>query len=232
MIIMTKYCGNCGNELNDDADFCSECGASQKEEKPSKNNNIIIIGLLGLIIIILVAFLAFGMKTSSELIITSSPTITPDDDFSVKLTSDGAGIANQKVHVVFDDNGKAYEFDTVTDEDGEASLEPGLDVGKYEVACKFDGNAKYTESYADMTVNIKEKEPDYESYSYSRSFESTDTNGDGYVLLSDMNIAHTPKNVQYQMYADSDDNHDGKLSEHEYYKFMYKLNYDKQSYGL
>ncbi|WP_405306719.1 zinc-ribbon domain-containing protein [Methanobrevibacter sp.] len=230
---MTKYCGNCGKKLNDDADFCTQCGTSQKEEKPSKNNNnIIIIGLLGLIIIILVAFLAFGMKTSSELIITSSPTLTTDDDFAVRLTSNGTGIANQEIHVVFDDNGKAFEFDTVTDENGKASFEPNLDVGKYEVACKFGGNAKYKDSYDTMTVNIKENEPDYESYSYPRSFASTDTNGDGYVLLSDMNIAHTPQNIQYQMYADADDNNDGKLNEHEYYKFMYKLNYDKQSYGL
>ena len=28
---MTKYCGNCGNKLNDDAEFCDECGASQKK---------------------------------------------------------------------------------------------------------------------------------------------------------------------------------------------------------
>ncbi len=230
---MTKYCSNCGNELNDNAGFCNECGASQKEDRPSRNNNhIIIIGLLAAIIIILAAFLAFGLKTSSELIITSSPEITTDDDFSVRLTSNGAGIANQNIHVVFDDNGKAFEFDAVTDEDGDASFEPGLDVGKYEVACKFDGNAKYSESYGDMTVNVKEKEPDYESYHYTHSFSDTDSNGDGYVLLSDMHIAHTPENIQHQMYSDSDDNHDGKLNEHEYYKFMYKLNYDKQSYGL
>ncbi|WP_407453801.1 hypothetical protein [Methanobrevibacter sp.] len=75
-------------------------------------------------------------------------------------------------------------------------------------------------------------EPDYESFQYTHSFADTDRDGDGYVLLNDMHIVHTPENIQHQMYADSDDNHDGKLNEHEYYKFMYKLNYDKHSYGL
>ena len=82
------------------------------------------------------------------------------------------------------------------------------------------------------SVTVKQAEPDYESYSYTWTFEQTDRNGDGYVTLSDMNIAHTPVNVRNQMYADSDDNGDGKLNRHEYYKFMYKLNYDKHSYGL
>ena len=229
---MTKYCGNCGNKLNDDAEFCDECGASQKKSSSFLTNKIMIIGLLALIIIILSAFLIIGLKTPSELIITSADTITTDDEFSVRLTEDGAGIANENIHIVFDDNGKAYEFDVVTDSNGEASVEPGLDVGKYEVGCKFDGNGKYKESNDIMTLTVKEKEPDYESFYYTHSFSETDSNGDGYVLLNDMHMAHTPKDIQYQMYADADDDHDGKLNEHEYYKFMYKLNYDKQSYGL
>ena len=47
-----------------------------------------------------------------------------------------------------------------------------------------------------------------------------------------MNIVHTPKNIQERMFADSDDDSDGKLNHDEYYKFMYKLNYDYHSYGL
>ena len=34
------------------------------------------------------------------------------------------------------------------------------------------------------------------------------------------------------MFADSDMDGDGRLNRAEYYKFMYKLNYDKSSYGL
>ena len=231
MIIMTKYCSNCGSKLEDDAEFCDQCGASQKDTSFS-TNNLIIIGLIALIIIILSAFLLMGGKAPSELEITSADTITPDEVFTVKLGGDGEGIANENVHFVFDDNGHPYEFDEETDSKGMASVRPNLDEGEYEVGCKFDGNDKFQESSAHMKLTVKENEPDYESYSYPRTFESTDLDGDGYVLLNDMNIAHTPKDIQYQMYADADDNHDGKLNEHEYYKFMYKLNYDKQSYGL
>lgn len=81
-------------------------------------------------------------------------------------------------------------------------------------------------------INVKQAEPDYQSFYYTHTFEDTDKNRDGYVLLSDMNIAHTPKKVQNQMFADSDDDNDGKLNHDEYYKFMYKLNYDSHSYGL
>lgn len=92
-----------------------------------------------------------------------------------------------------------------------------------------DANTTVIES---EEAQAEPSEPDYESYSVPVSFEDTDTDGDGYVLLNDMNIAHTPQDVQYQMYADSDDDGDGKLNYHEYYKFMYKLNYDQASYGL
>lgn len=227
---MTKYCSNCGNKLNDDAEFCDECGTPQHESDSSKNKYI-IIGLLALIIIILSVFLIMGSKAPSELAITSGSAITTADDFGVRLTCDGVGIANEKVHFIFD-NGQTYEFDAVTNSKGKASVSPGLDVGDYEVTCRFDGNAKYKESADHKSLTVKENEPDYESYSYARSFASTDTNGDGYVLLNDMNIVHTPEDIQHQMYADADDNHDGKLNEHEYYKFMYKLNYDYHSYGL
>ena len=231
MINMTKYCSNCGNELNDNAEFCDQCGASQKESDFLRDH-IIIIGLLAVIIIILTAFLFVGMKAPSEMIITSSSTITTADDFSARLTADGAGIANENIHIVFDRNGEPFEFEAVTDKNGKVSFVPNLDVGKYEVICKFDGNAKYQESSSIMTVNVKEKEPDYDSFNFVRSFESTDLDGDGYVVLSDMNMPHTPENIQHQMYSDSDDNHDGKLNKHEYNKFMYKLNYDRHSYGL
>lgn len=47
-----------------------------------------------------------------------------------------------------------------------------------------------------------------------------------------MNLAHTPFDIRDQMYTDSDDDNDGRLNHDEYYKFMYKLNYDRASYGL
>lgn len=75
-------------------------------------------------------------------------------------------------------------------------------------------------------------EIDYQEYSYSHSFEDTDSDGDGFVTLNDMNLAHTPFDIRDQMYADSDDDNDGRLNHDEYYKFMYKLNYDRASYGL
>ena len=89
-----------------------------------------------------------------------------------------------------------------------------------------------TTTEIDSQVTSTNTEPDYESFSYSNSFEETDRNGDGYVTLSDMNIAHTPIDITNQMYADSDSDGDGRLNYHEYYKFMYKLNYDRDSYGL
>lgn len=82
------------------------------------------------------------------------------------------------------------------------------------------------------STNQNTEEIDYESYDYPQSFEDTDTDNDGFVILDDMTIQHTPQNIQNQMYIDSDEDSDGKLNYHEYYKFMYKLNYDRESYGL
>ena len=75
-------------------------------------------------------------------------------------------------------------------------------------------------------------EIDYQAYRYSHSFEDTDSDGDGFVTLNDMNIANTPFDIRDQMYGDSDDDNDGRLNHDEYYKFMYKINYDRASYRL
>ena len=53
------------------------------------------------------------------------------------------------------------------------------------------------------------------------TFEDTDADGDGYVMLSEMIFEHTPEETRMQMFADSDDDKDGKLNKHEYYKIMY-----------
>ncbi|MBQ6512316.1 zinc-ribbon domain-containing protein [Methanobrevibacter sp.] len=231
---MSKYCPECGTELNDVDEFCSNCGTKLNKNAPTENKNLklIAVGLTIIIVILSALILMTTIKTNTELIIESDSVLTTSDEFIVKLTADGKSLSNGKIHFVFDDNGKAYEFDAETDSEGIARITPNLNAGNYEVACKFEGDDKYSESYADISLTIEESEPDYRAYSYTHSFGDTDTNGDGYVLLSDMNIAHTPKNIQNQMFADSDDNHDGKLNENEYYKFMYKLNYDKASYGL
>lgn len=42
------------------------------------------------------------------------------------------------------------------------------------------------------------------------------------MYLSDMNIAHTPKNIQNKMFTDSDSDGNGRLNHDEYYKFIYK----------
>lgn len=128
---------------------------------------------------------------------------------------------------------------------GLASIVPNVEAGDYEVTCSFVGDENYAKSTATSKITVESKsteidsqitstrtEPDYKSFSYPHSFEDTDKNGDGYVYLSDMNIAHTPQKIVKQMFADSDSNNDGRLNHNEYYKFMYKLNYDKDSYEL
>ena len=231
---MSKYCPKCGSELNNIDEFCSECGTRLNENAPTENKNLklIIVGLTILIVILSALIIMTPIKTNSELIIESNSVLTTSDEFIVKLTADGKSLSDGEIHFVFDDNGKAYEFNAKTDSEGIARITPNLNAGNYEVACKFEGSDKYSESYATISLTIEEPEPDYKAYYYTHSFEDTDKNGDGYVFLSDMYIVHTPKNIQNQMFADSDDNHDGKLNENEYYKFMYKLNYDKASYGL
>lgn len=232
---MSKYCPECGVKLNDSAEFCSSCGSKINETpkpKETKQKKWIVIGLIIIIAILAAVLFTTTMKTETLLTIKSETTLTTEDEFVLKLTSEGKNLNNGKIHVVFDKNGQAFEFDTTTNSKGIAKITPNLNVGDYEVACKFEGSEKYAESYATTSISIEEAEPDYASFHYSVSFEDTDKNNDGYVLLTDMNMPHTPQDIQYQMYADSDDDHDGKLNHDEYYKFMYKLNYDRGSYGL
>lgn len=175
---------------------------------------------------------AIEFRSTPTLHIDSSSTITNSDEFNVALTDDEKVIENQEIKVTFKNDQNSYEFSANTNEEGVATIYPTVEVGDYEVICEFEGNSKYSPVTATKEVEVKQAEPDYQSFSYTHSFEDTDKNGDGYVLLSDMNIAHTPENVQNRMFADSDDDRDGKLNHDEYYKFMYKLNYDSHSYGL
>ena len=240
---MKRYCDQCGAEIGDESEmFCSKCGRALNEIAPVRNNSShhkIIILLLAFIIGLLVLFIVFSSfgnifapKETPALDILTGSSMTTDEYFEVKLTGENGAISGEPVRVTFSNGKNSYDYSATTNGNGIAKVTPSVELGDYEVKCEFEGNDKYSSAAQSKSVTVKQAEPDYESYSYSRSFESTDINGDGYVTLSDMTIAHTPKNIRDQMYADSDDNGDGKLNRHEYYKFMYKLNYDKHSYGL
>lgn len=249
---MTKYCSKCGEKLNDDTvSYCPTCGSQINEDiKVEKNNTTIIMGLIGIIIILIAAigFVTdgFGLlgEPTSTLIVSQSP-VSNSGNFTVKLVSGNQGVIGKEMQINFKNGAASYDFHATTDNAGLASIIPNIEAGEYDVEVKFTGDDKYSKSSTTGKVNIESKvteinsqvsstrtEPDYESYSYTNSFEDTDKNKDGYVYLSDMNIAHTPKNIVNKMFADSDMDGDGRLNRAEYYKFMYKLNYDKSSYGL
>lgn len=248
---MTKYCSKCGNELEDDASFCENCGERTSDgNNTQRNNNYLIIGLVGVaaILILAVVFISggFGLigESTSISIISESP-LSNSDNFTAELISGSQGVSGKELQITFKNSENTYEFSAVTDNAGLANIIPNVEEGEYDVEVKFAGDDEYSQSSATGKFNVETRiteidsqvtstrtEPDYQSFSYSHSFEDTDTNGDGYVTLSDMNIAHTPQNIVKQMYADSDSNGDGRLNHDEYYKFMYKLNYDKSSYGL
>lgn len=188
----------------------------------------------------------FGLfgESTSILIISKSP-VSNSANFTIELMSENHGISGKEIQITFKNGKNAYEFSTTTDNAGLANIIPNVEDGEYDVEVKFKGDDKYSQSSTSGKFNVETKiteidsqvtstrtEPDYESFNYPHSFEDTDKNGDGYVYLSDMNIAHTPQNIVKKMFADSDTDGDGRLNHDEYYKFMYKLNYDKSSYGL
>lgn len=239
---MAKYCNQCGAEISDEDEFCNNCGRSLAGAPQAKSNfshNKIIIILLGVIIALLVLsimFMNFGNifspKEATTIDIETGSQISAGDNFKVRLSGENGGVSGRLVKITFSNSNNNYEFSATTDQNGYAMFSPTVDLGDYEVTCEFEGDDEYSSTSSTSHVNIKEAEPNYESYYYFHSFEDTDKDGDGFVTLSDMNIAHTPKNIQNQMYSDSDDDGDGKLNRHEYYKFMYKLNYDYHRYGL
>ncbi|MBR0059112.1 MAG: zinc-ribbon domain-containing protein [Methanobrevibacter sp.] len=249
---MTKYCSECGEKLNDEnASFCPQCGERVNEDtKVEKNNKPLILGLVAIVVVLIIAigfvtggFALFGESTSI-LLISESP-VSNSGNFTVELVSGNQGVSGKDIQITFKNSTNSYDFTAITDNSGLANVIPNVGAGEYDVEVKFTGDDKYSKSSTSGKFNVETKiteidsqvtstrtEPDYESFSYTHSFEDTDKNGDGYVYLSDMNIAHTPKNIVKQMFADSDSNGDGRLNHDEYYKFMYKLNYDKSSYGL
>lgn len=240
---MKRYCDQCGNQINDDSEkFCSKCGASLPEITTQNNtlqflNDKRIIIVLLVVIIALISMLilisgAIEFRTAPALDIETSSDMTNEDDFKVTLTDNDTAIEGVEIKVTFTNNQKNYEYSAKTNEKGIATVHPSVEVGDYDVVCEFEGDSKYSPVSSTKEISVKQAEPDYQSFTYSHSFVDTDENRDGYVVLSEMNIAHTPKNIQNRMLADSDDDGDGKLNHDEYYKFMYKLNYDRGSYGL
>ena len=249
---MAKYCFQCGEKIDDETkSFCPKCGTQLKSEiKSEKNYKPIIFGLVGVIVILTVimvifsgGFNLFGHPTSIT-ILNQSP-ISSSAEFQVQLSDGSQGIVGKSIEITFKNDKNTYTFNSITGNNGIASIMPNVEAGDYEVTCSFTGDESYSKSTTESPITVTatateinnqitstNTEPNYESFSYSNSFEDTDKNGDGYVTLSDMNIAHTPQNIVKKMYADSDDDGDGRLNRHEYYKFMYKLNYDRSSYGL
>lgn len=243
------FCTNCGTENGDDAKFCRKCGSSlgssvvetsespeeeviETNENTNNTKRIVVICICVIIIVLGICTAFIESKEDCTLTITNEE-FTEDNPLIIKLTdSKGNPIPNKTVKVSFSNSENSYVLVNTTDEKGVLTVTTPSDIGTYNVTCNFEGDDKYNYVSTTKSITIKKSEPNYESYDYSLSFEDTDTDGDGYVMLSDMNIAHTPEETQMQMFSDSDDNGDGKLNKHEYYKFMYKLNYDFHSYGL
>lgn len=64
---MNKYCSNCGKELKDGADICTNCGALIKShKKTSKKNWIFILIIVVIIFIGIISILIFGAKKEIE----------------------------------------------------------------------------------------------------------------------------------------------------------------------
>lgn len=237
---MTKYCDQCGEKLdNDNAQFCNKCGTpvedSPKETKKHNNKKTIIILLVAIIILLIMLIFISGaldFRNSTNITIKTSSPMESSDSFQVALEDSEGGVSEKNIKITFKNDKNTYNFTAKTNQNGIATINPSVELGDYEVICEFEGDSDYKPHSVTKPITIKKQEPNYESYSYSHSFGETDTDGDGYVVLSEMNIAHTPEYVQNQMFADSDDDGDGRLNQHEYYKFMYKLNYDFHSYGL
>ena len=248
---MPKYCSNCVKKIDDDTQgFCENCGASLFESESKKDYALPILGLIGGIILFIVViglitggFGLFGESTSISFI-SESP-ISNSGNFTVELTANGQGISGKEVTITFKNDKNSSEFKGVTDNAGMVNIVPNIEDGDYDVEVKFAGDKGYastsaSKNYAvetrivdvDSEITSTRTEPDYGSFSFSPSFEETDKDGDGYVYLSDMNMAHTPENIINQMFADSDDDNDGRLNHDEYNKFMYNLNYNRNHYGL
>lgn len=248
---MRKYCENCGEELNNpNQKYCENCGKKVENTPSTQTNNyksVIIIAEIIVVILLICLGIFLLSSNQSTLAITSDSTVSASEGIAISLTDkQGNGIPNEEIKITLKNNDNSYEFNGKTDSEGKTSITPTVNPGKYEVNCEFDGDGNYSKSSTSKSITIENSDVKvdsvsssdstsndaYESYTPLISFDETDTNGDGYVTLSDMNIAHTPDNIKNQMYSDADEDNDGKLNPSEYKKFMYLMNVDKGKYGL
>ena len=143
----------------------------------------------------------------------SQSPISNSGEFQVQLMGGNQGIGGKNIEITFKNNQNSYVFNQTTDSKGIASIVPNVEAGDYDVTCSFAGDGNYVKTTTTNKITVESKateidsqvtststEPDYQSFYYTHSFEDTDTNGDGYVYLSDMNIAHTPKNIVIVFY--------------------------------
>ena len=137
-----------------------------------------------------------------------------DGKFSAKLLDTKGNPLSGKT-MTFNINGVFYK--RTTNSQGIASLSINLWKGSYIITSSYNGYSK-----ANSVVVL-------DNYV---SFKDTDKNNDGLVSLNDLVIAHTPRSIVKKMYNDADKNHDGYLNHDEYYDFMYRLNDNRQAYGL
>ena len=64
-----KYCDNCGNELNKNANFCSNCGKNFSLQNQVTNGNsgsVIACAIVGLLFPIIGAILYYVLKNTDE----------------------------------------------------------------------------------------------------------------------------------------------------------------------
>lgn len=121
-----------------------------------------IITCLCIIAVVSIGAVFVAFHKSTELTVESSASLTKGEDFKVKLTSDGVGLANQEIKVtITDDNGEQTDIDLVTEDGGTAFFSTGdMDSGSYSVEMIFNGNSNYGSASAisDFTVEETAKE--------------------------------------------------------------------------
>ncbi len=155
-----------------------------------------------------------SIKILSTIIASDVSQHYKDGKFSAKLlNTDGILLAGKTM--TFNINGVLYK--RTTNSQGIASLTINLWKGNYIITSSYNG---YSKSNSVVVLDT-----------YT-SFGETDRNHDGLIKFSDLVFGHTPYKIAKKMYNDADKKGDGYLNHDEYYDFMYRLNDNRQAYGL